>query len=296
MIEQYVSPQEFKRLMSALLAVLGFIAIAVFFGFMIIPGMRYQAHTSDTIAIQPVQGDFGWLDPTDYPSSRKQLIPPIDPKTVMEPTPELLARGKALFEQNCATCHGAQGQGDGPGGKGINQPPRNFTANANWKNGTRIEDIFKTLDEGVKGSSMASYNYLSKKDRMALVHYVRGLGSFAHGNSDARARAALERLFASAGEEIPNRIPVKRAIEILVAEYRLPELQYRCDFQTEFRSSIDDCARATRTVGQLASRATSDVELAQLVAAQVPFNGFEVGVNSLSAERWNQLRTCAVSK
>lgn len=296
MIEQYVSPQEFKRLMSALLAVLGFIAIAVFFGFMIVPGMRYQAHTSDTIAIQPVQGDFGWLDPTDYLPSRKQLIPPIDPKTVMEPTSELLARGKVLFEQNCVTCHGAQGQGDGPGGKGLNPPPRNFTANANWKNGTRVEDIYKTLDEGIKGSSMASYNYLSKKDRMALVHYVRGLGSFAHGSSDPRARAALEQLFASAGEEIPNRIPVKRAIEILIAEYRLPELQYRCDFQTEFRSSIDDSARATRTVGQLASRATSDVDLAQLVAAQVPFNGFEVGVNSLSAERWNQLRTCAVSK
>ena len=109
MIEQYVSPQEFRRLMSALLAVLGFIAIAVFFGFMIVPGMRYQAHTSDTLAIQPVLGDFGWLDPTDYPSSRKQLIPPIDPKTVMEPTSELLARGKSLFGQTCATCHGAQG-------------------------------------------------------------------------------------------------------------------------------------------------------------------------------------------
>ena len=143
---------------------------------------------------------------------------------------------------------------------------------------------------------MASYNYLSKKDRMALVHYVRSLGSFAHGNSDPRARAALEQLFASAGEEIPNRIPVKQAIEILVAEYRQPGLQYRCDFQTEFGSSVDDSTRVTRTIGQLASRVTSDANLAQLVADQVPSNGFEVGVNSFSAGRWNRLRSCAVSK
>ena len=36
--------------------------------------------------------------------------------------------------------------------------------------------IFKTLSEGIRGTSMASFDYLSKKDRMALVHYVQSLG------------------------------------------------------------------------------------------------------------------------
>jgi mono/diheme cytochrome c family protein len=147
------------------------------------------------------------------------VIPPIDPATVMTPNPALMARGKAVFAQTCATCHGPEGRGDGPGGTGLNPKPRNFSEKTAWKNGTRLEDIYKTLDEGIKGSSMVSYNYLTKKDRMALAHVVQSLGPFDHGTNDPKAMAALEKLFASAGEVIPNRIPVARAVDALCREY-----------------------------------------------------------------------------
>lgn len=218
-LSDYLSPEELKRLVSALLAVLGFIAIAAFFGFTVVPGLRYQAHDSGEAQVKAVQGETGWLDPTDYPAMAREVIPPIDPKTVMTPNPALMARGKALFAQTCATCHGPEGKGDGPAGASLNPRPRNFTAPTGWKNGTRLEDIYKTLDEGIKGSSMVSYNYLSKKDRMALVHVVQSLGAFDHGTSDPKAIASLERLFATAGEVIPNRIPVDRAVTLLCREY-----------------------------------------------------------------------------
>jgi len=218
-ISDYLSPEELKRLASALLVVLGFIALAAFFGFTVVPGLRYQAHDSGEAQVKAVQGETGWLDPTDYPVMAREVIPPIDPKTVMTPNPALMTRGKALFAQTCATCHGPEGKGDGPGGTGLNPKPRNFTQNAGWKNGTRLEDIYKTLDEGIKGSSMVSYNYLSKKDRMALVHVVQSLGAFDHGASDPKAIAGLEKLFATAGEVIPNRIPVGRAVTVLCREY-----------------------------------------------------------------------------
>lgn len=219
-IHDYLSPEEQKRLTSALLAVIGFISIAAFFGFIVVPGLRYQAHTSvSEAAVKAVQGETGWLDPTEYPATAKQEIPPIDPATVMTPNPGLMARGKALFEQNCATCHGAEGKGDGAAGKGLNPRPRNFAEAAGWKNGTHVEHIYKTLDEGIKGSSMVSYNYLPKKDRMALAHYVQSLGSFDHGANDPKAMADLAKLFASAGEVIPNRIPVSKAVTLLSREY-----------------------------------------------------------------------------
>ena len=218
-LNDYLSHDELMRLLTALMVVIGFIFIAAFFGFTIVPGLRYQAHTTSEAVVQPVQGETGWLDPTDYPAMAREVIPPIDPKTVMTPNPALMARGKALFAQNCATCHGAEGLGDGAAGKGLNPKPRNFTEQAGWKNGTRLEAIYKTLDEGIKGSSMVSYNYLSKKDRMALVHVVQSLGTFDHGASDPKAIAGLEKLFASAGEVIPNRIPVSRAITRLCQEY-----------------------------------------------------------------------------
>ncbi len=218
-LNDYLSPEELKRLISALLVVLGFIAIIAFFGFTVVPGLRYQAHDSGMAQVQAVQGETGWLDPTDYPAMAREVIPPIDPKTVMTPNPALMARGKAIFAQTCVTCHGPEGRGDGPGGVGLNPKPRNFTSNVGWKNGTHIEDIYKTLDEGIKGSSMVSYNYLSKKDRMALVHVVQSLGAFDHGVNDPKAMASLEKLFATAGEVIPNRIPVARAVDILCREY-----------------------------------------------------------------------------
>lgn len=218
-LSDYLSPEELKRLASALLAVIGFIAIAAFFGFTVVPGLRYQAHTLPDTPVQAVQGETGWLDITDYPAMAREVIPPIDPATVMTPNPALMTRGKAVFAQTCATCHGPEGKGDGAGGTGLNPKPRNFSEKAAWKNGTRLEDIYKTLDEGIKGSSMVSYNYLTKKDRMALAHVVQSFGTFDHGTNDPKAMAALEKLFASAGEVIPNRIPVARAVDALIREY-----------------------------------------------------------------------------
>ena len=292
MIEQYVSPAEFKRLMSALLAVIGFICIAMFFAFLIVPGLRYQAHTSDEVTILAVQGENGWLDPTDYLPSKKRIIPPIDPKTVLSATPELLARGKAIFTQTCATCHGATGQGDGPAGKGLSERPRNFTTNVGWENGTRIEDIFKTLEEGIKGSPMTSFSYLSKRDRMALVHYVTSLGAFDHGQSDPKARKALENLFASVGEVIPNRIPVRQAMEKLVHEFQTPKAMNQCVNAPLFQGVVLDASRAAQTLAQINADVARGESIAQFIALDTPGNGFAVKVSSYSAIQWNQLRLC----
>jgi hypothetical protein len=54
---------------------------------------------------------------------------------------------------------------------------------------------------------------------MALAHVVQSLGAFDHGASDPKALAELEKLFASSGEVIPNRIPVAQAVEDLCREY-----------------------------------------------------------------------------
>jgi mono/diheme cytochrome c family protein len=291
-IEQYVSPAEFRRLMSALLAVVGFIAIGMFFAFLVVPGLRYQAHTSDEATIVAVQGENGWLDQTDYLPSKKQVIAPIDPKTVMSASPELLARGKAIFTQTCATCHGSDGKGDGPGGKGLNPPPRNFTANVGWKNGTRIEDIYKTLEEGIQGSGMNSFSYLSKKDRMALVHHVTSLGDFDHGQSDPKARQALETVFSSVGEEIPNRIPVREAIEKLVQEFSMPKPLNLCAKAAPLEDAVVDSGRAAQTLAQLGPDIGPDASFAKSVSLGAPYNGFAAKVVSLSTSQWHQLRIC----
>ncbi len=89
-------------------------------------------------------------------------------------TPELLAHGKAVFETNCVTCHGAQGKGDGPAGSAFNPRPRNFTEEPGWKNGRKPTQIFATLKNGL--GSMPSFASLPLDDRWGVVHYVASLG------------------------------------------------------------------------------------------------------------------------
>ena len=236
MIDQYVSPAELRRLLSALIVVLGFIAIAALFAFMIVPGQRYRAYTADESSIVPVQGESGWLDPTDYP------------------------------------------------------PARDFTSPKGWQNGTRIEDIYRTLQEGIQGSAMVSYDFLRRSDRMALVHYVQSLGHFDHGQSDPAARAALERVFSSSGEVIPNRIPVKSAIDHLIAEYRAITPVDVCPRDAEPGSAIEDPRRAALTRDALSS--ASPAEFARKASLGVPHNGFAPRVDTFGLSQWSQLRLC----
>lgn len=42
-------------------------------------------------------------------------------------SPEVLAAGKAVYETNCASCHGPNGMGDGPAAAALDPKPRNFT-------------------------------------------------------------------------------------------------------------------------------------------------------------------------
>jgi hypothetical protein len=40
-----------------------------------------------------------------------------------EGDPDVVAEGQALYQQNCVSCHGANGQGDGPAASALNPKP-----------------------------------------------------------------------------------------------------------------------------------------------------------------------------
>ena len=93
------------------------------------------------------------------------------------------AKGKVLFEANCATCHGTSGKGDGPIGAALQPPPRDFTtadfkldADKDGKSGADA-DLLLVLANGAAaygGSAMmAPWGHLSEQDRLDLVAYVR---------------------------------------------------------------------------------------------------------------------------
>lgn len=89
-------------------------------------------------------------------------------------TPEVLARGKIVFTQNCVICHGDHGLGDGPAAASLNPKPRNFIKDK-FKQGTSVKDIFTTVTGGIAGSAMAGFSSMPEQDRWAVTHYISNL-------------------------------------------------------------------------------------------------------------------------
>jgi mono/diheme cytochrome c family protein len=129
----------------------------------------------------------------------------------------LIARGREVFRANCVSCHGDNGLGDGPTATTLNPKPRNFHSLDGWKNGSKVAGIYKTLQEGIAGSGMSSYNYMPPADRLALAHHIR---TFAAGQpmDSPQDLQALETTYQlSKGSVQAGQIPVKKAIQIVVA-------------------------------------------------------------------------------
>jgi len=294
MIEKYVNAEELKRLMSSLVVVLGCLVIAGLFASIIVPGLRNANKPATSSPVAPVVGESGWLNPEEFPPQKGSVIPPVDPQTLIAPTNELVTRGKSLFEKNCEQCHGAGGQGNGPAAITMNPKPRNLAGPDGWKNGPDIPGIYKTISEGIRGTSMSPFDYLSKKDRMALVHYVQSLASFPRVAANPPAMEALARLLGSAGETVPNRIPVSAAMARLSEEYKTPPplIIDQGDQSTGavlLRRILKDPERAGRFLAQSQSWESGSRELASSILLNTPENGFSIGSATLNASEWQEL-------
>ena len=87
------------------------------------------------------------------------------------------------------SCHGAEGKGDGPAGKGLDPAPADFT------DAVRIAQrsaygLYNTITLGVAGTGMAAYRQLTDDERWALAFFV---SQFAlHAAAARRRRGRLE--------------------------------------------------------------------------------------------------------
>ncbi len=294
MIEKYVNAEELRRLLSSLLVFVGALAIGGLFAVIVVPGLRNANKPQAPGPMNPVGGEPGWLDPTEFPPERGRLIPPVDPATLIAASPALTEKGKSLFETNCIQCHGGSGRGDGPAASTMNPRPRDFTSSNGWTNGYNLPAIYKTLSMGVPGTSMASFDYLTKRDRMALAHYVQSLGTFSHDTASPEAMAALSKELAAPGERTPNRIPVSMAMAKLEDEFSAqPPIAVAPDDHSPeaemVRRVVVDPVRAAETLGGTSFWRAGPNELAASILPGTPGNGFSVSVSTLSAVEWQVL-------
>lgn len=89
-------------------------------------------------------------------------------------SPEAIAKGKELYSQNCALCHGESGVGDGPGGASLDPPPRDLTVASEYKYGHLELALYRTATYGIEGTGMAPWDgIISPEDQWAIGHYIR---------------------------------------------------------------------------------------------------------------------------
>jgi mono/diheme cytochrome c family protein len=86
------------------------------------------------------------------------------------------AKGKAIYERSCASCHGAGGKGDGPAGKLMNPKPADFTSPQSKKKSDA--ELLTTIESGRTGTSMVAWKgTLSPEQMQDVLAYVRTFGN-----------------------------------------------------------------------------------------------------------------------
>jgi putative copper export protein/mono/diheme cytochrome c family protein len=109
-----------------------------------------------------------------------------------------IARGEVLFEQNCAVCHGPEGEGNGPAAAGLRIRPADLTTPHIWEHtdGEMFWWLTRGVDDPEGGLAMPGFGgSLSAEDRWAVIDYVRahnaGMASLQEADFDVPVRAPV---------------------------------------------------------------------------------------------------------
>lgn len=94
-----------------------------------------------------------------------------------------LQKGRLVYLEQCAACHGVTGDGKGPAAPYLDPPPRDYRA-GKFKFGStprgskpRHEDLIRIVRRGAKGTSMPSFRWMPDDEANAVVAYVILLSS-----------------------------------------------------------------------------------------------------------------------
>ena len=89
-----------------------------------------------------------------------------------------LKAGRAVYQRECAACHGERGDGNGAGAAFVDPKPRNFTKKMFKLRTTpsgeppATADILHTIERGIPGSAMPSFNFLTEQERRQVAAVV----------------------------------------------------------------------------------------------------------------------------
>ncbi len=104
---------------------------------------------------------------------QKDLI--VITKITLSPTTQpSISNGKNLFQQNCISCHGNNGYGDGEAGKGMDPAPANFHEPERMSAISAFHN-YNTIRLGVPGTGMPAWTTFTDKEVWDLSFYLMAM-------------------------------------------------------------------------------------------------------------------------
>ncbi len=163
---------------------------------------RYAAQLQQLVASHADEKQIQQLTAT----MRKAVIAAMPAVAIPTQTPDLV-RGQALYQINCAVCHGSNAMGDGPAGAQLDPPPTNFHDVERYR-ARSLFGLFNTISLGVEDTGMTSFAHLDTQSRWDLAFYV---GAVAAKNIDVSPLApalvnktAISALLTSTPDDMQN--------------------------------------------------------------------------------------------
>lgn len=95
--------------------------------------------------------------------------------------PASLMRGKQVYMEKCAYCHGDKGKGDGPAADYSMPQPRNLTKGHIKIRSTSFgkiptdKDLMNVINNGLRSTTMPGWKHLPINDRKSLLIYIKSL-------------------------------------------------------------------------------------------------------------------------
>lgn len=94
---------------------------------------------------------------------------------------QLILLGREAFLNRCSGCHGVNADGQGAAAPMLDPKPRNLVAGSFKFRSTpqgvlpTVEDLMRTINQGVLGTAMPSFRDVPEQQKLALVAYIRSL-------------------------------------------------------------------------------------------------------------------------
>ncbi|MES2932683.1 MAG: cytochrome c/FTR1 family iron permease [Pseudomonadota bacterium] len=201
-----------------------------------------------------------------------------------------LRRGAQLYENQCASCHGATGHADGPLAAKLSPPPIAFADHERAQHRS-VFALQQIIANGVEGTPMPAFTQFSDDDRWALAFFVStmaytdeerlaGAKLWASDPSLHAAVATIDRLSQISEAMLSKDMPATSARQVLAYLRGMPS--------TLEASSADTLTLAKKRLAEsVAALQKGDPEQATRFALSSYLDGFEPVEPALAAKnKW----------